>query len=76
MYRRMSDLNPREERTTEQLRLALIELARVDREIDALILRARDRTDLELLRALRACRAALLRVAGVRSDLADDVPEA
>ena len=67
-----SDLNDR--RTTEQLRLALIELARIDREIAALEPRAREPLDFELLRSLRACRVALLRMAGVRLASADGDP--
>jgi hypothetical protein len=71
-----SDLNER--RTTEQLRLALVELARIDREIAALEPRAREPLDLELLRSLRACRLALLRMAGVRlAGMSDEpMPEA
>jgi hypothetical protein len=49
-----------------QLRLALIELGRLEREIQTLTPRARDHADHELLRSLRACRAALLRMAQVR----------
>jgi len=49
-----------------QLRLALIELGRLEREIQSLTPRARDEADHELLRSLRACRAALLRMAQVR----------
>lgn len=71
-----SDLDER--RTTEQLRLALIELARIDREIAALERRAREPLDIELLRSLRACRVALLRMAGVRmaAVAGDPMPEA
>jgi hypothetical protein len=67
-----SDLNDR--RTTEQLRLALIELARIDREIAAFEPHAREPLDFELLRSLRACRVALLRMAGVRLASADGDP--
>ncbi len=49
-----------------QLRLALIELGRLEREIQSLAPRAHDEADRELLRSLRSCRAALLRMAEVR----------
>lgn len=49
-----------------QLRLALTELGRLEQEIAELTQRAREPHDHELLRALRACRASLLRMAQVR----------
>jgi len=57
---------------TNQLRLALIELHRIEREIAELEPRAIERDEVDLLQALRACRATLLRVvdgrmAGARS---------
>lgn len=69
----MNDTNTTRAPARDQLRLALIELARLEREIDQLTPRVRDRADHELLRSLRACRAALLRMAGVR--LATVAPE-
>jgi hypothetical protein len=76
MKLRMNKPEPQKSRSTDQLRLALIELARIEREIDSLTPRAKDLTDLELLRSLRACRATLLRMAGVRMASVTDTPEA
>jgi|JI10StandDraft_1071094.scaffolds.fasta_scaffold736580_3 hypothetical protein len=49
-----------------QLRLALTELGRLEREIAELVPRVRDGADRDLLRALRSCQATLLRMAHVR----------
>ena len=46
-----------------QLRLALVELGRIEREIRELETRVREPEDHGLLRSLRMCRAVLIRVA-------------
>jgi hypothetical protein len=61
---------PRRDRD-EQARLALVELARLERQIRALEPRVRDDHDREQLGALRACRLALL---GLIAKAARDVP--
>lgn len=49
-----------------QLRLAFIELGRIEREIHELEPRVRDEADHALLASLRACRRALLQMAFTR----------
>ena len=51
---------------TDQLRLAFLELGRISREIEELEARTDVSTHLPLLNSLRACRAALLRMADGR----------
>lgn len=51
---------------TDQLRLAFLELGRISREIEALEARADTSAHQPLLISLRACRAALLRMADGR----------
>lgn len=50
---------------SSQLRLALIELGRIEREIAALENRPYDPQEYDLLASLRSCRSALLRMADV-----------
>lgn len=52
--------------TSAQLRLALIELGRIEREIQQLAPHAREEDDRKMLASLRACRDALLRIAHAR----------
>lgn len=56
------------ERSTTQLILALIELARLERQIASQRARAAHEQDRAHLRALEDCRAALLRIATGRLD--------
>lgn len=56
----------RQHAPVDQLRLALIELARIEREFEELVPRVRDAHDRDLLRSLRGCRESLLRMAGVQ----------
>jgi hypothetical protein len=50
---------------SSQLRLALIELGRIEREIAVLENKPYDPREYELLLSLRSCRSALLRMADV-----------
>ncbi|MBN8611119.1 MAG: hypothetical protein J0L92_11070 [Deltaproteobacteria bacterium] len=53
-----------------QLDLALVELARMDREITSFLPRVRDTADREHLRSLEACRDALYRLVARHLDVA------
>ena len=63
---------PQRTRTTRwgQLDLALVELARLDREITSFLPMVRDAADREHLRSLEACRDALYRLVARHLDVA------